>query len=407
MSSLFELNEHIRRIIALNFPQAVWVSAEVLRLGESRGHYYLELVQKGEDDSVVAQASGVIWASDFRRILATQGLGLRSVLREGLELKMLVRPDFHEKYGLKLQITDIDPAYTLGQIDMQRRQTVQSLKDAGLFDKNRDKKLPIVLQRIAVISSKTAAGLQDFLEQIQGNSFGYAFDISVFTAAVQGVNAGPEINQALAKIAKQADKFDCIAIVRGGGSRLDLSAFDGLELSTAIANFPLPVITGIGHDVDESVVDLVANRSLKTPTAVAEFILQHNLQFEGGIYELGEQLRDIALRQLYSASLQIEQGISQVKWSAQGRLQQASLHIISAKEKLPLFAQRLMQSQHKTLEQLENYCLALHPDNVLRRGFSITRHDGKVVHSASELNTGDELETRLKDGKVRSSVKKS
>ena len=170
MSTLFELNEHLRRIVALNFPQPLWITAEVSKINESRGHFYLELVQKGENNDILAQAQAVIWSGEYRQLLYKHGLGLNSVLREGVGLKIQVRPDFHERYGLKLQIVDLDPAFTLGQLDLQRRQTIQTLRDQGLFDKNRSIPLPMVLQRIAVISSETAAGLQDFKRQLEDNN---------------------------------------------------------------------------------------------------------------------------------------------------------------------------------------------------------------------------------------------
>lgn len=402
--SLFELNEHIRRIMALNFPQALWVTAEIAQIGESRGHFYLELVQKGEDQDILAQASAVIWAGEYRQLLSRHGMELRGVLREGLELKLQVRPDFHERYGLKLHIVEVDPAFTLGQLDLQRRQTVKALKDAGLFDKNRSLPLPLVLQRIALISSETAAGKQDFLRQLEDNNLGYKFDIQFFTAAVQGKNSEQEVSAALQKIANNPDKFDCVVIVRGGGSRLDLSAFDGQELCTAVAQLPLPALVGIGHDVDETVLDLVAKHSLKTPTAVAEFILQHNLQFEGEILEATEQLRHFAANSLRFNSLQLEQSIGEARQAARHGLHSAKFHLEVLEQNLPLFSRKFLRNQYRALDQIEHYCAALHPENVLRRGFSLTTKNGKAVTAPSEVLTGDNLETQVRDGVIISKV---
>ncbi len=404
MSTLFELNEHIRRIVALNFPQPLWVSAEVAQIGESKGHFYLGLVQKGEDQDIVAQAQAVIWAGDYRQMLSRHGMALRGVLREGLELKIQVRPDFHERYGLKLQIIDVDPSFTLGQLDLQRRQTVQALRDLGLFDKNRALVLPLVLQRIAVISSETAAGLQDFHRQLQDNDFGYQFDLQLFNAAVQGKNSEQDVLAALTLIAKKAHLFDCVVIVRGGGSRLDLSSFDGLELCKAVANLPLPVVVGIGHDVDETVLDLVANRSLKTPTAVAAFILQHNLSFEGGLLEAADQVRQLSLNFLKWRSLQLEQSISEARWAARQRLLSAQFHLDAVAQNLPLLTQQFLRNQYRALEQMDTYCAAIHPENVLRRGFSLTTKNGKAVTSPSDVLPSDTLETRVREGVIVSTV---
>ncbi len=400
MVSLFELNEHIRRVIALNFQQPLWVRAEIAQISSSKGHFYLELVQKGEAEDIVAQASAVIWAGELRQMLSRHGMALQTVLREGLELKIQVRPEFHERYGLKLNIYDLDPAYTLGQLDLQRKQTVQALKDAGLFDKNRSLKLPLVLQRIAVISSETAAGRQDFWQQLTANNFGYTFDLKLFAASVQGKNSEQEVLAALAKIAAQAHQYDCVAIVRGGGSRLDLAAFDGLGLCSAVAKFPLPVFAGIGHDVDETVLDLVANRSLKTPTAVAEFIVQQNMLFEAAVQDAAGQLGYLAAAQLKAHSVQLEQSANEMRWAAQKRLHTAQFQVDGAAQQLPQLARQFLRNQYRTLEQMEAYCQAQHPENVLRRGFSLTMKNGKAVLAASEVLPGDVLETRVREGVV-------
>lgn len=404
MSTLFELNEHIRRIVALNFPQPLWVTAEVAQIGESRGHYYLELVQKGEQEDIVAQAQAVIWAGEYRQMLSRHGLALRAVMREGVELKLQVRPDFHERYGLKLQIVDLDPSFTMGQLDLQRRQTVQALKDLNLFDKNRSLPLPLVLQRIAVISSETAAGKQDFQQQLAQNNLGYQFDLSFFAAAVQGKNAEQELLAALKTIAQAPERFDAVVMVRGGGSRLDLSSFDSLELCKAVALLPLPVLAGIGHDVDETVLDLVAHRSLKTPTAVAEFILQYNMRFEGGVLETAGQIQLFAYNILKTNALQLEQTIGEVRWRAHGRLHSAKIHLDTTQENLPLLYRQLLRNQYRAVDEAANFCAALHPENILRRGFSLTLKNGKAVGSVQEINTGDTLATRLKDGVIASKV---
>lgn len=399
MVSLFELNEHLRRVVALNFPQALWIRAEIAQMGESKGHFYIELVQKNEE-GIVAQASAALWASEYRQLYKKLGLGLQTVLREGLEVKMLVRPDFHERYGLKLHISDIDPAFTLGQLDLQRRQTVQTLRESGLLDKNRSLALKPVLQRIALISSETAAGRQDFLRQLEENHFGYRFGVQFFQASVQGKDAAAELVAALKKINQMPGQFDCAVLVRGGGSRLDLSAFDALELCTQVAQMSVPVLAGIGHDVDETVLDLVVYRSLKTPTAVAEFIIQHNLAFEGHVLETVELIRILAQNRLNFSKLQLEQAQTEARWSVMHLLRARAMQLKTLEQNLPGLTRQYIAQQYRNLDQIDVYCKALHPDEVLKRGFSITRKNGKVVRAVDGIKSGDILETQLQDGKI-------
>lgn len=402
--TLFELNEHIRRVLALNFQQSIWIVAELAQAGESRGHRYLDLVQKGETGEVIAQAQAALWASEFRQINARFPLGLTPLLREGLELRMQVKPEFHERYGLKLHITDIDPEHTFGQLDQLRRQTIQTLRKQGLLDLNRSLALPLVLQRIAVISSENAAGLQDFREHLNGNSFGYAFDCQIFTAAVQGKNAETEIKAALDKIALNSNQFDCVVIVRGGGARLDLMAFDGLELCQTAAQMPLPLLVGIGHDVDETVLDLLAHTSLKTPTAVADFLVNHNLIFEGNILEAATDLENMAKHIVQIKQMELERSEATARFAAREKILEAIRQLDFIEEKLPVFVAQNLREQHRALDNLEAIYQNLHPENVLRRGFSITLKNGKAITSSAEIEPGDAIETRLKEGVLISKV---
>lgn len=400
--TLFELNEHIRRVLALNFQQPVWIVAELAQVGESRGHHYLDLVQKGEDGEIVAQGQAALWASEFRQINKRFPLGLLPLLREGLELRLQVRPEFHERYGLRLHITDVDPAHTLGQLELLRRQTMLHLREQGLLTRNHTLPLPRVLQRIAVLSSENAAGLQDFQQQLADNGFGYAFEIQVFAAAVQGKNAEPEICAALQEINRRAADFDCAVVVRGGGARLDLMAFDGLAICMAAAQLPIPLLVGIGHDVDETVLDLVAQTSLKTPTAVAEYLLQHNLAFEGEILEFAAEMQKAAQNILKFKLLELERYESSVGFSARDCLVQAARALdFSAEKAFALAAQYLRDRAHE-VDTAFAICQSLHPANVLRQGFSITRKNGRAIRSPAEITPGDLLETELAGGRLNS-----
>lgn len=400
--SLFDLNEHIRRVIALNYPQALWLTAEIAQCGQSRGHFYFDLVQKGGDNEPVAQAQAVLWAGDYRRLLKHLGPDIDNILRDGLEIKMQVRVDFHERYGMKLIIADLDPAWTFGQLEIQRRQTIQTLRELGLLDRNRALPLPPVLQRVAVVSSEGAAGFRDFQEHLANNTFGYRFECQLFASSVQGKNAEAELCEALQRVAARHVEFDCCVVVRGGGARLDLAAFDGLELCKTVAAMPLPVFSGIGHDVDEPMLDLVAHSALKTPTAVADFLLHHNLFFENEVFRLAADIRVVADYRFRVNQIELERLESSVHWSARERLGAAARNLDALEENVPGLAFRLLQNHNRRLDQFESVCLAFHPENVLRRGYSLTKKNGKVVTSPAEVETGDVLETQLKSGVIRS-----
>lgn len=403
--TLYELNEHIRRVLALNFQQPLWIVAEVAQVSESRGHRYIDLVQKGDDGGIIAQGSAALWAAEYRQINARFPFGLSAILRQGLELRLLVLPSFHERYGLKLHISDIDPAHTFGQLDLQRRKTLQTLREQGLLTRNRNLPLPLVLQRIAVVSSEKAAGLQDFREHLDNNPFNYFFDCQCFTASVQGDAAPLDIRKALAVIAQNAAHFDCAVIVRGGGAKLDLMAFDDLELCRDAALMPLPIFTGIGHDVDETVLDLVAHRSLKTPTALADFLLQHNLDFEGRLLELGEEAKGKTLGLVQNCLFELEHFATLARFTAKEIIAGAARELFFLTKQIPEAALQLLRSQQSALSQIDAFCQSLHPENVLKRGYSVTYQNGKILRSVAEASAYATLTTVLHDGTVVSEVR--
>lgn len=405
--TLFDLLEHLRRVIALNYPEALWITAEIAQISRSRGHLYLDLVQKGAgaDSGIAAQAQAVIWQREYQKLRLAQGIALEEVLHDGREVRLLARVDFHERYGLKLLITDVDPAYTFGQIELRRRQTIDTLRALGLLERNRALPLPAVLQRIAVVSSEGAAGFQDFREHLAANAFRYRFQCRLFSSAVQGDNAEPELIAALETIAAQRDRFDCAVILRGGGARTDLAAFDRLNLCKIAATLPLPLFTGIGHDADESVLDMVAHTALKTPTAVADFLIQHNLFFENSLLRIAGQIQETAAYHLKVKNLELHNLESASRWGARARARAAQQQIEQTASALPDLIRRQLLAAARQLEQAEALCAALHPEAALRRGFSLTLKDGKVVTAAAEVQPGDMLDTRLREGSVSSVVK--
>lgn len=293
--SLFELNTYIKQVLNANFAQQMWIRCEIASVKMSRGHYYIDLVDKKEKElEITAQASAVIWANDYSKLLSKYGTGVEALLRSGIQVLMAVEVQFHERFGLKLIIKDLDPRFTEGVLAQQKRDILARLQTEGLLQNNKSKLLPPVIQRIAVVTSKTAAGYQDFERQLIDNHRNYSFELVFFEASMQGDQAARSIASQIEQISRQS-KFDCIALTRGGGSKLDLLAFDQYELAYAIAMSSIPVLTGIGHDYDESMADLVAKMALKTPTALAQFIIQHNSEFEDKLIDNYQFIAEIVL----------------------------------------------------------------------------------------------------------------
>ncbi len=300
--SLFELHQQIREELEIAFPESYWVVAELAQVSPDRrkGHCYLTLVDKGDDPrgQILAQARATIWSTRFQMLGRFFEDKTGQPLKAGLKVLLQANVRFHELYGLSLDIINIDPNYTIGDLARQRQETLKRLEDEGLLTANKELAIPMVPQRLAVVSSASAAGYQDFIHQLQHNSYGYTFSTRLFPAIVQGNEAPASIRKAMDLIAKYADQFDACVIIRGGGSQTDLSCFDDYSVAAAIGNSPLPVLTGIGHERDESIADLVANTRLKTPTAVADFIIDTCREAEEAAETLFSSIRMFAAQQL-------------------------------------------------------------------------------------------------------------
>lgn len=401
--TLLQLNEFIRQVLILNLPNAFWIKAEITQANESRGHYYLDLIQKAEDsDTIVAQSQAILWQKDYRRLRRKIGKPLDYLLKEGVEVLLHAKVDFHERYGFKLLIQDIDPAYTLGQLELKRQETIQKLEKLYLLNKNKAKKLPLVLQRIAVISSENAAGLQDYQAQIANNPYAYRFKNVLFPAAVQGVFVERDILRQLIKISQQQEQFDAVIIIRGGGAKLDLAAFDSFVLCKTVAQFPLPVLTGIGHDMDETVLDMVAHTALKTPTAVADFIINRALHFESEIQEKGFQIKQLAQQLIQRQQLQLQQYQQFIQYKTQLQTQSAHQLLNYIEQEIPKLVQQTFKRATQDIERLEKMVTLLSPEMALQRGFSITMQNGRVIRSVHEVDGEVDLVTQLLDGELRS-----
>jgi len=407
--SLYDLNEYIRRVIALNIPEALWVRCEIAQLKPSRGHFYLELVEKqledNENDGLRAQAQAVIWQRTHQRLLRKNGSELNYLLQEGMEVLLKVEVDFHEQYGLKLVIQDIDPTYTLGKMELKRRAILKELKAQNLMNKNGGIPLPLVLQRIAVISSEKAAGYQDYLQHLSQNDYQYAFKNELFPAAMQGVNTEKEILKQLKKIERRKAEFDSIIIIRGGGAKLALATFDNLELAKAVANASLPVFTGIGHDMDETVLDKVANLALKTPTAVADFFIHRTLQFESLLMNTGVKLKETVQDILQNQITVLSQLTQSLDFQSNKTIGQAAQMLDFIETEMPRLVQYRFKTAAKELDNLEKMVSFLSPEATLKRGFSLTTKNGKIVKSSKELKKGTVIKTHFLDGKIESEIK--
>jgi exodeoxyribonuclease VII large subunit len=267
--SLSQLNGLIKAAITDTLPDMYWVIAEIAEIKvNQKGHCYLDLVEK-EEDTTVAQIRAAIWAYEYRTISSRFASATNEPLSRGMKILFLAAVTFHEVYGLSLNIRNIDPAYTMGEMARKKKEVIEHLKKEGIFARNRSLELPLVPQRIAVVSSPTAAGYGDFFSHLDTNPYGYRFVHILFPALMQGNEAETSIARALARISRKQQSFDLVAIIRGGGSAVDLSCFDGYAVAAQVAALPLPVITGIGHEKDDTVVDMVAHTRMKTPTAVA------------------------------------------------------------------------------------------------------------------------------------------
>ncbi len=386
------------------FPGRYWVTAEIGELNQNRnGNCYLELIEKGDDAVMIrARIRAVILAYSFRLIKPYFESVTGRSLEPGLKILVEATVDFHAVYGLSLNIRDINPAFTVGDLALARLAVIRRLTEEGVLDMNRSLPLPPVIQRIAVISSETAAGYGDFCKQLNQNPWGYAFDYRLFPAIMQGVESQASILQALDVVHQEGSRFDAVVIVRGGGSQSDLQSFNQYELAFHIAQFPLPVLTGIGHDRDETVADLVACRSLKTPTAVAEFILGESLQFETRMQTMayaalrsGRDKLQFRKQQLDQTSQSLMNGLQRIFLLRQSRLD-------GIEKQLPLLLQQCIRTEIHRLESCASRNHLLDPMRTLERGYTLTRFRGKTVQHAEALQPGDQIVTYFSDGSVQS-----
>ncbi len=449
--TLYELNSLVRGTLETVLERTYWILAEVseARLA-SNGHFYMEFVQKdARGQGLVARARGVMWNNMYRLLAPAFERETGQTLRAGLKVRVQVSVSFHELYGYSLVVTDMDPTYTLGDLARRRREILRQLEAEGILNDNRELPLPALLNRVAVISSAGAAGYGDFCRQLHDNAYGFRFHTGLFPAVMQGAHVEESVLSALEDVLAERERWDMVVIIRGGGATSDLSDFDTYLLAAACAQFPLPILVGIGHDRDETVLDRVAHTRVKTPTAAAAFLIDHQLQAAAGMEALSHRLAAAASDRIASARRQMEllavrlpELIARIRREHEHALVLLTRRLLAARRQqvqtagyglerieARLLAARLrclQEARHRLdglsgglrhivserlaregfrLEMAAQRCRAVDPVRLLSRGYSLTLHDGRPVTRATELQPGDEIVTKLAEGEIRSVVK--
>ena len=429
--TLYELNNLVKEVIECEMPDEYWVEAELSECKESRGHCYMELIQKDERNATpIAKASARCWASKWMLVRPYFERTTGQQLHAGMKVLLKVYAQFHEAYGFSWIIIDIDPTYTLGDMARKRQEIIRQLKEEGVFDLQKELQLPLFCQHIAVISSETAAGYGDFCNQLVDNPYGFKFQTQLFPAIMQGEEVEQSIINALEHIYNYQlshYQFDAVVIIRGGGATSDMSGFDTLALAENVANFPLPIITGIGHDRDESILDMVSHTRVKTPTAAAAFLIDHLKTVLDILNDSQEQIVRLAQQKLayyksqfatiaellprLFSNVKVRQEArldnlnSRLTHHAQQKITHYQLSIINLENRLPILLDRRLMTEKHRLQLIEEKAKSLDPTLLLSRGYSMTMKDGKIVRDPQVLYQGDEIETRLEKGTIKSIVK--
>lgn len=425
--TLYELNSLVRQTIEIGLPKSYWVEAEISELRENGGHCYLELIEKDKRyNTPIAKASARCWRQTWGMVKPYFENTTGQQLKAGMKVLIEVYAQFHEAYGFSWIISDIDPNYTLGDMARKRQEIIKRLKEEGVFDLNKQLDLPLFSQRIAVISSKSAAGYGDFANQLYGNQYGYYFEVELFAATMQGEDVERSIIKALNAINDRCDDFDCVVIIRGGGATSDMSGFDALELAENVANFPLPIITGIGHDRDECILDMVSHTRVKTPTAAAALLIDNLHTAERRIDDARQRIDNLTSRKMEVEKLRLSRLAERLPalFGSVKDKQEARLDILQERlfrlaeirlsncenivgqleKKISLTAEHLLMVEKHRLELLEGRAQNLDPQLLLRRGYSITLVGGKALRDPSQVKQGDKIETRLEKGTIISTI---
>lgn len=404
--SLYDLNALVRRSLEQCLPDEYWVQAELSDVRtNSTGHCYLEFIQKDlRSNSLIAKARGTIWANVYRLLKPYFEESTGQAFVSGIKVLVQVTVSFHELYGYSLTVQDIDPTYTLGDMARRRREILKQLEEEGVLTLNKELEMPVLPQRIAVVSSPTAAGYGDFCHQLKNNSRGFFFHTELFPALMQGDRVEESVLSALDAILNRQEDFDAVVIIRGGGATSDLSGFDTYLLAAACAQFPLPIITGIGHERDDTVLDSVAHTRVKTPTAAAEYLINCMNLAADELEVLISQLHESVRSRLTEEHRKLISYRNRIPSAVVRRVSDAKLALLTTRKDVSLAVQTSLSRQRHRLELLQQRLADASPEKTLARGYSITLKDGKVVKNAAMLNEEDEIVTRFYRGEVTSVI---
>lgn len=404
--SLYELNHRVREAIDQSLPGEYWVQAEMSSVNvNAAGHCYIELVQKNDrGPGLVAKARATVWAGRFRMLKPYFEQATGQTFVAGISVLLLVTAEFHELYGLSYIVQDIDPAYTLGDMARRRREILQRLESEGTLRLNKELELPVVPQRIAVISSETAAGYGDFCNQLLTNPYGFAFTTRLFPAVMQGDRVEASVIAALDAVAAEAEQWDVVVIIRGGGATSDLAGFDTYELASNCAQFPLPIITGIGHERDDTVIDAVAHTRVKTPTAAAEFLVNRLVEAAEHLAHCVDAVADGISRRMTAEQQRLARLAQRLPGAFALRRTNEDHRLGRALERISTGIGNLLTRQQHRLELAEKVIEGASPERILRQGYSITYRAGRAVRSAADVAVDEVLLTRFADGDIYSKV---
>ena len=403
--TLRQLNLMVKDAIEMQLPDEYWVEAELAECRERGGHCYLELIEKDADSNTpVAKASAKCWRQTWQMVLPYFERATGQTIHAGMKVLLKVYAQFHEAYGFSWIVSDIDPTYTLGDMARKRQEIIRKLKEAGIFDLQRELCIPLFAQRIAVISAEGAAGYGDFCRQLEDNEYGFRFEVTLFPAIMQGEQVETSVVAALNSIYHHVRDFDVVVIIRGGGATSDLSGFDTLELAENVAQFPIPIITGIGHDRDESILDMVANTRVKTPTAAAALLIDNLLQVLTRINNAQQRITMAISQKFATQKARLDSLQTLLPVLVQRFLSNARHRIELLENRLPAATERIITNQKHKLSQIELMLQSYDPQVLLRRGYSITLLNGRAVRDPQQLKTGDIIETRVEKGIIKSTV---
>ena len=404
--TLSELTEQIQQTIRQGFDAPVWIRAEISELRENPGgHCYLELIEKDSDsDTLLAKSKAACWASTYRMLKPYFESSTGQSLKAGLKVLVAVSVEFHSVYGFSLNLRDIDPTFTIGEMAARRLQIIRQLEADGVVDMNKQLQLPKPVQRLAIISSPTAAGYGDFLDQLKNDPSHFAFYTRLFPAVMQGDQAEASIISALESIYEHVDLFDVVVIIRGGGATTDLACFDSYDLALNCAQFPLPVVAGIGHQRDYTILDMVAHTSVKTPTAVAEFLIANLQEAENHVLDIFSDIRYIIKNNTETEYRKVDQIKMRIKQTLRSWVVQKTHRLERQKSRLQSTVRMQMLRQNNKLLLLEKNIEAHSPVFLLRHGYTITTLNGKRITSANQVKQGDKIRTFVHDGDFGSKV---